>query len=309
MPVFNGEKYLIDAIQSVIHQTFSDWELIIIDDGSKDNSLKISKECEAIDQRIIVLQHTGGINKGVSASRNLGMKYAKGKWISLLDADDIWKPAKLREEFKIQFSNDDLILIYSKALTFDYDESENFNSLVYGSGESGKTTDPFKKLISGFLAPTSGISFRNDIAQKVGGFNEQLDFAEDTLFMHQLIEYGNIYFIDEVLSYFRVHTDSSASLTDPKKKLIARYTIYCILLITVKKYNRKTVSGALIKTGFRKILRSYVLFPNNDLPLVKSCLLEILRNPNIFTIDKVAALILFFTEFLLVPLKYLNSKA
>ena len=95
IPVYNVEKYLPQCIESIIRQTFTDFELILVDDGSTDNSLKICKEYAANDRRIVVFHQE---NLGVSKARNHGLKLAKGEWITFVDSDD-WLDDAFLESF------------------------------------------------------------------------------------------------------------------------------------------------------------------------------------------------------------------
>ena len=85
VPVFNTEKYISECIDSILAQTFTDWELILVDDGSKDNSGKICDEYATKDSRVRVLHQPNG---GVTSARSNGVKNAKGEWITFVDADD-----------------------------------------------------------------------------------------------------------------------------------------------------------------------------------------------------------------------------
>ena len=96
-PCYNGAKYLRETIESVLAQTFTDWEMIIVDDCSKDNSVDIIKQYADLDSRIKYLSTPN--NTGSPAiPRNLGMEAASGKYIALLDSDDIWYPTKLHNQ-------------------------------------------------------------------------------------------------------------------------------------------------------------------------------------------------------------------
>lgn len=95
IPLYNKEDFIADTIKSVLNQTFTDFEIIVVNDGSTDNSLK---ELQSIkDHRIITIQQK---NQGVSIARNNGIKNAKGDYITLLDADDEWKPNHLELFYK-----------------------------------------------------------------------------------------------------------------------------------------------------------------------------------------------------------------
>ena len=99
MPAYNCEKYVEEAINSVLAQTYQNWELIVIDDGSKDNTFQIITEFGQKDSRIKPLQNEK--NMGVSATRNRGIDLANGDWIAFLDSDDMWVPTKLEKQLKV----------------------------------------------------------------------------------------------------------------------------------------------------------------------------------------------------------------
>lgn len=98
MPAYNSEKYIGKAIESVLAQTYNNWELIVIDDASKDNTLDIINDYRKKDSRIKLFQNK--VNTGVSATRNIGIELASGDWIAFLDSDDIWLPYKLEKQMK-----------------------------------------------------------------------------------------------------------------------------------------------------------------------------------------------------------------
>lgn len=99
MPAYNCERVIIEAINSVIFQTYENWELLVLDDGSKDNTLLIIESFTKKDSRIKALPNEK--NKGVSATRNRGIEHAKGDWIAFLDSDDIWEQSKLEKQVKV----------------------------------------------------------------------------------------------------------------------------------------------------------------------------------------------------------------
>lgn len=99
MPAYNCEKYVVEAINSILAQTYRNWELLVLDDGSKDNTLRIIEDFSQNDSRIKALPN--GKNMGVSATRNRGIELASGEWIAFLDSDDMWKPEKLEKQFEI----------------------------------------------------------------------------------------------------------------------------------------------------------------------------------------------------------------
>ena len=93
MPVYNAERYMQQSIESIIAQTYQNWELLIVDDGSTDSSVQIMQEYCSRDRRIQMIPSTG--NEGVASARNKGIQAAKGEYIAFLDSDDLWKAEKL----------------------------------------------------------------------------------------------------------------------------------------------------------------------------------------------------------------------
>lgn len=99
MPAYNSGKFIAEAINSVISQTYQNWELLVIDDGSLDNTYKVISEFEKKDSRIKPLKNDR--NMGVSATRNRGIELASGEWIAFLDSDDMWNPKKLEKQLEV----------------------------------------------------------------------------------------------------------------------------------------------------------------------------------------------------------------
>jgi len=123
-PCYNSERYIAKAIESVINQTFIDWELIIIDDKSTDNSLSIIKEFLKIEPKIKLIEQD--INIGAANARNIGIKNAIGEYISFLDSDDIWLPEKLEKQIKYMRDNN-ILLTYCSYYTID--ENDNIKNI------------------------------------------------------------------------------------------------------------------------------------------------------------------------------------
>ena len=97
VPVYNTELYLEETIQSVLRQTYQNWELLMVDDGSTDDSASICKAFTKQDPRIHYLYKTNG---GQASARNLGIKKSKGDWLAFLDSDDLWTEEKLSSQIE-----------------------------------------------------------------------------------------------------------------------------------------------------------------------------------------------------------------
>lgn len=108
----NGEEFLREAIESVIAQTYTDWELLLVDDGSTDGSEAIARSyVEADPSRFFYLTHAGRVNRGMSASRNLGIARARGEFVAFIDADDVWYPHKLQRQVEILQAHPEAALV------------------------------------------------------------------------------------------------------------------------------------------------------------------------------------------------------
>ena len=100
-PSYNSEAYIAETIRSVLAQTHREWEMLIVDDGSTDNTVKVIQEFE--DNRIRLFENDS--NLGAALSRNLGIKHAKGRWVAFLDSDDLWYPTKLEKQITFMEEN------------------------------------------------------------------------------------------------------------------------------------------------------------------------------------------------------------
>jgi glycosyltransferase involved in cell wall biosynthesis len=111
----NAERFIEEAIESVLQQTYTAWELLLVDDGSTDSSTQIARRyAERLPGRVHYLEHDGHANLGMSASRNLGIRHARGEFIAFLDADDVWLPHKLEEQVAILNAHPQAAMLYGR---------------------------------------------------------------------------------------------------------------------------------------------------------------------------------------------------
>ena len=105
---YNGANFLSAAVESVLAQDFSDFELLLVDDGSSDGSSEIARMyADLCPDKIRYLEHSGHVNRGAGPSRNLGLRQSEGEFVAIIDADDVWRPHKLREQISILEANPD----------------------------------------------------------------------------------------------------------------------------------------------------------------------------------------------------------
>jgi len=110
---YNYARYIGETIESVLAQTFTDWEMIIVDDGSSDNSLEVIQSYAEKDSRIKVFTHPDGKNHGLSATLQLGLEKARGEWIAFLESDDQFTPTSLEEKYAVVQEHPEVVLVFT----------------------------------------------------------------------------------------------------------------------------------------------------------------------------------------------------
>lgn len=170
IPVYNGEKTIRQTIESVLNQTFRDLELIVINDGSQDSTLKIVSTIQ--DSRLQVFSYP---NSGVSVSRNRGIAQAKGEFVSFIDADDLWTPDKLEAQVKVLQENPQAGVAYS--WTDWVDESGQLVGRGSHLTEQGQVFA--KLLLNDFIGSGSNVLICRKALDEVGDFDQSIAHAED----------------------------------------------------------------------------------------------------------------------------------
>lgn len=209
MPAFNAEGYIKESIESVINQTFTNWELIIIDDGSSDKTALIAQEYAKNDNRInYYYQENGKQGK----ARNLGILHSKGEYIAFLDADDIWENTKLLIQFQeIEKNTADLIFSDSYIFSSQPDYKKKMGTKVgFFEGE-----DAIRKIFLNNYIPILTVLVKKRCLENVGFFSEESSFqnAEDYHLWMKLLVNGYVFLgINETLSHYRMHKNSATSL-------------------------------------------------------------------------------------------------
>lgn len=201
MPVHNGEKYLREAIDSILNQTFHDYEFIIIDDGSMDNSVDIIQSFN--DPRIRLFQND--VNKGVSSVRNLGLREACSEYIAWLDADDISLPVRLEKQVELLDSEPQTGLCGTWTKTIG--TNEGFESYYPVNNDIIKCEFIFTNPLA-----TSSIMLRKQILQDNNLlFNLDYSIAEDYDMWERVSQFTEITNIPEVLTLYRLHGNQVTS--------------------------------------------------------------------------------------------------
>lgn len=201
IPVCNGEKTIQETIRSVLNQTFKNFELLVINDGSTDATLDIVNNIN--DSRIQVFSHS---NAGSNPTRNKGIDQAMGEYISFIDADDLWTVDKLESQWKVLQANPEAAVAYSWS---DYiDQSSQF--LRRGSHISATGNVYQHLLLSNFLENGSNPLIRKQALIEVGGFDESLTHAEDWDMWLRLAKQYHFVVVSSPQVLYRVSPNSSS---------------------------------------------------------------------------------------------------
>lgn len=199
MPAFNAEKTIGGSIQSVLNQTYSNWELIIIDDGSTDSTFETIKNFS--DSRI---KATRRENCGVASTRNYALSISKGEYIAFLDSDDLWLPEKLTKQVEIlQTSDSSTGLIHTNYLEFDERTEYSpkpFKNLFWLKTEGNVHED---LMVHDFVA-TLTVMIKKEVIEKVGIFSEDLHGTEDWDLWIRIAEHFTVQYIPTRLAKYRL---------------------------------------------------------------------------------------------------------
>ncbi|MEA3513762.1 MAG: glycosyltransferase [Campylobacterota bacterium] len=212
MSVYNDEKYVSFAIESILNQTYKSLEFIIIDDGSTDNSLDIINQYSKQDNRIIVINQN---NIGLTKSLNKGIKKAKGRYIARMDSDDISNPQRLEKQIKFLENNLEYGLVGTNAEKIDTNGKHiEFNTTKYSNEE-------IKKILSTRNCFAHGsVMLNKELLGDALYYDEEFKYAQDYRLWVKIAKYFKIANLEESLYKLRLHENSIS------KEKIEQQSIY-----------------------------------------------------------------------------------
>lgn len=202
MAVYNCDKYLREAMDSILNQTWSDFEFIIVNDGSTDNSLQVLKDYS--DPRIKVITYEE--NKGVAYARNVGLGHCTSEYVALMDADDIALPDRLKLQYEYLMEHREIDGVYAKFRNLDVDGRllEEEQPSIYYNYRYVKAVMIFENTVANLTA-----MFRRQIVEEYQlKYDETCKIASDYRFWIDYLKYGKIVGIDKVLCYYRLRHHS-----------------------------------------------------------------------------------------------------
>jgi len=221
MPAYNAEKYIVEAIESILNQSFPDFEFIIVNDGSTDKTLEIIQQYAAQDKRIRILQteHLGG-----GAARNAGVEVAQYDWIAMMDADDIALPTRLEKSMQAAHQHPEVVLWGAHI------QNLGVKGQILGRKYS-LINSPTTKAQFHFLRqqgkviriPHMTAFFKKEMFIKEGGYQPKFEGAEDMELFDRMSVKGLVLVLPDVLVLCRIHTNSVCYQKYIDQAIISKY--------------------------------------------------------------------------------------
>ena len=219
MPVYNGEKFLKEATKSVLHQSFGDFEFIIINDGSKDNTEEIIEDFAKKDNRIVYEKNEK--NMGISYTLNKGMRLANGKYIARMDADDISEPERLEKQFEYMENNPNCGVLGTNYVSFYEDTKETFNIVKPENDREIKLCGLFDRE---FCHPA--VMMRTDVFRENGlEYNPEYNGAEDFELWKRAKRFTEFHNLQDFLLRVRINEENLSEHQKTKRALLVNNVI------------------------------------------------------------------------------------
>ncbi|PZO14590.1 MAG: glycosyl transferase family 2 [Leptolyngbya foveolarum] len=216
----NGEAYLKEAIESIFAQTYSRWELLLVNDGSTDSSEAIAQHyVQQQPEKVRYLEHEGGQNRGMSATRNLGIAQAQGEFVAFLDADDIWLPPKLARQLaafstypQAQMVANPTKYWYSWTGTMADQARDKLRTLGVPANVCYEPPELLTRMLRNEAdAPaTCGVLIRRSVFEDIGTFETSFrGLFEDRVFFSKVYLNASVFIISDCLDCYRQHSASA----------------------------------------------------------------------------------------------------
>lgn len=264
MCFYNEEKYLSESIESVLNQSYTDWELLLIDDGSNDGSTRIAVEySEKLFPKVKYFEHLGHQNKGLSASRNLGISKGQGDYIAFLDADDVWLPDKLALQINLIKKNPQIDMICGATKYWNsWQNPDKEDELIFIGAEQNQiymAPELIKKLYplgNGAAPSMSGLIIKKAALLKIGGFEEEFKgMYEDQAFLCKSYLNNNTWISSICFDQYRQHDKSMFHVS---MKAGEYNTIRSYFLIWLENYlNKQEIKDQNVRQLLKKAMFPY----------------------------------------------------
>jgi teichuronic acid biosynthesis glycosyltransferase TuaG len=249
MPAFNAAGHIAESIESVLGQTFGGWELVVVDDGSTDNTAEVVRRFVAADARVRYVRRPNG---GQAAARNTGLGEARGRLIAFLDADDLWLPEKLEAQLAV-LEEKNMDLVYTDGYIFSNDGAESPEERFHILPGEARGVEMFRVLFTSNRIGTLSVLVKRSALDAVGLFDEDRAYqnCEDyDLWMRLAKRDAVFYGMPERLVRYRRH---AAAMTRVESKLLKP------MLAVIKKHaGDSRLSAGKVRKRVRGLYRDLV---------------------------------------------------
>lgn len=265
LPTYNGEKFIKKSIDSILDQTYQDWELIIVNDCSSDHTLQIAREYEARDKRIRVISNP--INKKLPESLNIGFREAKGRYLTWTSDDNLYLPEALKEMHDYLESHRDSIMVCASICFIDENDQKTGLTMSY---------DPHFIYVSDSVGAC--FMYRHEVISEVGVYDTSMFCVEDYDYWLRILKhYGKIDYINRVLYLYRDQKESltaTKSDTVRKQRFKLRKKYFDFLIDSLKNHNDSILPllTGMLSDGdveFDAVKNQLLSYSKEILPIVK----------------------------------------
>jgi glycosyltransferase involved in cell wall biosynthesis len=229
----DGERFLSEAIESIVAQTYPRWELLLVDDGSAPPATAIARDYAAREpDRIRYLDHEGHANRGMSASRNLGLAHARGDYVAFLDADDVLVPGTLAHHVAILEAHPEVGTVVGTTenwRSWDHSRDPVRPDSITSHGIAAERVIAGHRLLTlllrdrAYIQANFAVLSRRQVLQAIGGFEDAFrDLYEDQIFFAKACLASPIYLTSRCAGRYRHHPESACAVADVEQKRAAR---------------------------------------------------------------------------------------
>lgn len=258
IPTYNRAHCIRETVQSVLDQTYQHFELIVVDDGSNDNTLEVLR---VFGDRVRVISQT---NSGVSAARNLGTRIAVGKYLAFLDSDDTWLPEKLEHQLKLMGDEGIILSVTNWRSKTENEPANAFAFLTFEDSWICERPTEFVSRIGGHNIMLSSWVVRRDKLLELGGFDAAVDLAEDNHLLFRLAFRGRFAFTKKVLLLRDTDFDE-VKLTRPGNNL--KYQRKATRAMCIAASNARVLAFGESKLVQRQFQRLYSYYLRREMEL------------------------------------------
>lgn len=230
MPVYNAERYLVETVESILSQTFRDFELVAVDDGSTDGSLEILKQFAERDSRLRIISRR---RTGIVGARNDGLASSRGEWIAAIDNDDVMLPDRIGRQVDYLRRNSGCVAVGGAALLIDPDGDPLFE--YRPPIEHGEIEGLLLRGHNPMVQPA--VMFRAEAVRSVGGYHPECEYSEDFDLFLRLCERGRLANLPRVVLKHRQHLGRASFAHFHDQRLVLQRALQ-------EAYRRRGLTGA-----------------------------------------------------------------